>query len=315
MRPSSPTATPRAAPPSADAGVAADEQPIDRLRRRLGEVISGKGQLEAIASGDLRLRTRATQAALVPTNHNLSPGGPPPATGARGRTAATPESVRWAYDGKTGPHAWGRLRPEFATCGNGQRQSPIDIRDGVALDLEPLQFDYRASAFAVIDNGHTVQVNVAPGNFIEAQGTRWQLQQFHFHRPSEERLDGRRFEMVVHLVHRHDDGRLAMLAVLLERGAAQPLLQTVWNHLPLEKHEEATARVMLDINQLLPDDRRYYTYMGSMTTPPCSEGVLWLVLQKPVQLSDRQIDIFARLYPMNARPVQSASGRMIKQSN
>jgi len=106
-----------------------------------------------------------------------------------------------------------------------------------------------------------------------------------------------------------------VVAVLLERGAAQPLLQTVWNNLPLEKNEEFAARAQLDLNQLLPTDRRYYTYMGSLTTPPCSEGVLWLVMQQPVPMSANQIDIFSRLYPMNARPIQQASGRMIKQSN
>jgi carbonic anhydrase len=108
---------------------------------------------------------------------------------------------------------------------------------------------------------------------------------------------------------------MAVVAVLLERGAAQPLLQTVWNNLPLEKHEPFPARAPLDPSQLLPADRRYYTYMGSMTTPPCTEGVLWLVMQQPVTVSAQQIDIFSRLYPMNARPIQRAAGRMIKQSN
>ncbi len=295
---------------------ATDEAPIDRLRRRLGEVINGKGQLDAVAFGDLRLRTRAAhEVALKPASHHPVPDTAPRSAGAHGGTAAPPHGVHWAYDGETGPQAWGRLKPEFATCAIGQRQSPIDIRDGLALDLEPLRFDYRASAFGVIDNGHTVQVNVAAGNFVEALGQRWQLQQFHFHRPSEERIDGRQFDMVAHLVHKNDEGRLAVVAVLLQRGAAQSLVQTVWNNLPLEKGEELPARAQIDLTQLLPEDRRYYTYMGSLTTPPCSEGVLWMVMQKPVPVSGNQIDIFARLYPMNARPLQSASGRMIKQSN
>jgi carbonic anhydrase len=160
-----------------------------------------------------------------------------------------------------------------------------------------------------------VQVNVAPGNSIEINGKRYALQQFHFHRPSEERVNGRQFEMDAHLVHKDAEGRLAVVAVLLERGAAQPLLQTVWNNLPLEKHEEFPARSQIDLNQLLPTDRRYYTYMGSLTTPPCSEGVLWVVMQQSVPMSAQQIDIFSRLYPMNARPIQQAAGRIIKQSN
>ena len=139
--------------------------------------------------------------------------------------------------------------------------------------------------------------------------------QFHFHRPSEERIDGKQFEMVVHLVHKDLEGRLAVVAVLLDRGAAQPIVQSVWNNLPLEKGDEVAARATLDLNELLPPERHYFTYMGSLTTPPCSEGVLWMVMKRPVPVSAEQIGVFARLYPMNARPVQSASGRLIKESN
>ncbi len=159
-----------------------------------------------------------------------------------------------------------------------------------------------------------MQVNVAGGNAIEVQGRRYDLLQFHFHRPSEERIDGRQFDMVAHLVHKDPEGRLAVIAVLLDRGSAHPLVQTVWNNLPLEKSSEVAAAGAIDLNQLLPADRRYYTYMGSLTTPPCSEGVLWLVMQQPVTISKEQIAIFSRLYPMNARPVQQASGRLIKQN-
>jgi carbonic anhydrase len=207
-----------------------------------------------------------------------------------------------------------RLKPDFAACGSGQRQSPIDIRDGFAVQLDPVEFAYQPSSFRVIDNGHTVQVNLAPGNSINVLGRRYELVQFHFHRPSEERINGRAFDMVVHLVHKDAEGRQAVVAVLLERGSHQPVVQAVWNNLPLEKGEEQAARVPLDPARLLPDDRRYYTYMGSLTTPPCSEGVLWMVMKQPVQLAGDQIDLFARLYPMNARPVQPGSGRLIKES-
>ena len=236
------------------------------------------------------------------------PAAPKPA--AKGARAA-----HWSYDGDGGPEAWHQLKPEFAKCGSGTRQSPIDIRDGIRVDMDPVQFDYRPVAFRVIDNGHTVQVNVAGGNFIDVMGRRFELQQFHFHRPSEERIEGKQFDMVAHLVHKDLEGRLAVVAVLLERGGAHALVQTVWNNLPLEKGEELTARATLDLNHLLPKDPRYFAYMGSLTTPPCSEGVLWMVMQQPVTVSAEQIDVFARLYPMNARPLQQASGRLIKQSN
>ena len=156
---------------------------------------------------------------------------------------------------------------------------------------------------------------MAPGNTIEVIGRRYELLQFHFHRPSEERINGRQFDMVAHLVHKDVQGRLAVIAVLLDRGSAHPLVQTVWNNLPLEKGEEVPAKMLLDLNALLPADRSYFTYMGSLTTPPCSEGVLWMVMKEPVPISSEQIGVFSRLYPMNARPIQSASGRLIKESN
>ena len=195
------------------------------------------------------------------------------------------------------------------------RQSPIVIRDGIKVERDAVRFDYRPSGFRVIDNGHTVQVNVASGNTIEIIGKRHELVQLHFHRPSEERIDGKPFGMVLHMVHKSVDGRQAVVAVLLDRGSAQPVVQAVWNNLPLEKGDEVAARMSLDLSALLPTERRYYTYMGSLSEPPCSEGVLWLVMKTPVQVSPEQIGIFARLYPMNARPVQSVSGRLIKESN
>ena len=223
--------------------------------------------------------------------------------------------THWDYEGDQGPDAWGKLRPEYSKCANGQRQSPIDIRGGIAVELEPIRFDYRSSGFSVIDNGHTVQVNVEPGNSITITGKRYELVQFHFHRPSEERINGRQYDMVAHLVHKDVDGRLAVVAVLLDRGSAQAVVQSVWNNLPLEKGDEVRAGTRIDLAQLLPEDKRYYTYMGSLTTPPCSEGVLWMVMKQPVPISVEQVAIFSRLYPMNARPIQQADGRLIKESN
>jgi carbonic anhydrase len=235
------------------------------------------------------------------------------ATAAAGAPAATLPG--WAYSGALGPQAWGGLHPSFSACGDGRRQSPIDIRDGLAVELEPPVFSYRPSGFRVIDSGHTIEARLEPGNTLAIRGRRYELQHLQFRRPSEERVDGRSFEMSAHLVHRDADGHLAVVAVLLERGSAQPAVQTVWNNLPLEKHEEFAAGVPIDPGQLLPSDRRYYTYMGSLTTPPCTEGVLWIVMRQPVGVSAEQIAIFSRLYPMNARPVQAAGGRIIKQSN
>jgi len=220
----------------------------------------------------------------------------------------------WTYEGENGPDNWGKLKPDFAACAGGRRQSPIDIRDGFRVDLEPITFIYRPSQFRVVDNGHTIQVEVS-GSSISLLGRNYELAQFHFHRPSEERISGKASEMVAHLVHKAEDGKLAVVAVLLEKGAENPVIQTIWNNLPLEKNEYVTPPgLTIDVADLLPADRSYYTYMGSLTTPPCTEGVLWLVLKQPQQISPEQLAIFSRLYRNNARPVQASFGRMIKES-
>ncbi len=224
------------------------------------------------------------------------------------------KDIHWSYEGSSAPDNWGKLNPAWKTCDTGKRQSPIDIRDGIGVDLTPIKFDYVPSYIRILDNGHTVQVSVGNGSRIQVMGRNFDLVQFHFHRPSEERIDGRGFDMVAHLVHQDLDGRLAVVAVLIERGEAHPLVQTLWNNLPLEKHHDYAPGVSIDPSRLLPESPEYYTYMGSLTTPPCSEDVLWMVMKQPVQLSADQIGIFARLYPMNARPVQAANERLIKAS-
>ena len=237
------------------------------------------------------------------------------ASAARAADHGVGQAAHWSYSGENGPQNWARLKPEFAKCGEGARQSPINIRGGIKVDLEPIAFDYRPSTFTVIDNGHTVQVNVESGNVMSVMGRRFELLQFHFHRPAEERVDGKVYEMVAHLVHKDQDGRLGVIAVLMDRGKANPQIQTVWNSLPLERGEEIGGIARIDLAALLPANRTYYTYMGSLTTPPCTEDVLWMVLKEPSEVSADQIAIFSRLYSNNARPLQSMSGRLIKESN
>ena len=313
-----PTAAPETDQPPASARkpgrgpVAID--PMQDLRERLAAKLGATKANVGKSEQGVRVSTQA-DGELQLSAQTDAPRKAPAAKTPAAKVSVHRDSGHWSYDGEAGPQTWGHLKPEFSKCSTGTRQSPIDIRDGIRVDLDPVQFDYKPSGFSVLDNGHTVQVNVAPGNFIEVMGRRFELAQFHFHRPSEERVDGKQFDMVAHLVHKDIGGRLAVVAVLLERGGAHPLVQSVWNNLPLEKGDEVSARALLDLNQLLPKDTRYFTYMGSLTTPPCSEGVLWMVMQQPVTVSPEQIDVFARLYPMNARPLQQAQGRLIKQSN
>lgn len=221
----------------------------------------------------------------------------------------------WSYEGDTGPANWAKMNVDWAKCGAGMRQSPIDIRDGIKVDLEQIGFDYHPSGFTETDTGHTVEVKVDGGNFITVGNETYELQSFHFHRPSEERINGKGTEMVMHLVHKGVDGSLAIVAVLIERGKPNPLIQTIWNNLPLEKLSTATPSIVIDPVAALPEKREYYTYMGSLTTPPCTENVLWMVMKQKMTASPEQMALFSRLYPLNARPVQQAFGRMIKESN
>ncbi|UVW28181.1 carbonic anhydrase [Massilia sp. H6] len=223
--------------------------------------------------------------------------------------------THWSYEGEYGPANWSNINDGWAKCATGNRQSPIDLRDGMKVDLEQIGFDYHPSSFTEIDNGHTIQVTVGGGNFLTVGNQTYELQQFHFHRPSEERINGKGTEMVIHLVHRSFEGRLLVLAVLLERGKANALIQTVWNHLPLEKKQPVSPSILIDVNEALPEKREYFTYMGSLTEPPCTEEVLWIVMKQPMQASPAQMALFSRLYPFNARPVQKNNGRIIKESN
>lgn len=315
------TAEEHAAPAAAKA---AAEEKIALPIKAKGEVAKAKAE-PAKAEAPVAVRSEPP-----PRRHiNIQPVKPAPQRLAMANTAARPEAqpaaavtpiapahnLHWSYEGATGPHAWAKLSPEDAKCGSGERQSPIDIRDGMKLELEPITFDYRPSGFKVVDNGHTIQANVGGWNSMRVMNRRFRLVQFHFHRPSEEAIDGRQFEMVVHLVHKDSEDRLAVVAVLVDGGARQPAIPAVLNNLPLERGEEVAAYSQLDLMQILPESKRYFTYMGSLTTPPCSEDVLWIVMKQPVQASPDQLGLFSRLYPMNARPLQSAAGRTIKESN
>lgn len=225
--------------------------------------------------------------------------------------------VHWAYEGEGGPEAWGQLKSEFKTCAVGKRQSPIHIEDGATLQgpAEPIQFSYRASDGMVVNNGHTIQVDVVGDNSITVRGSSYKLLQFHFHHPSEERINQKVFSMVAHLVHRNAEGQLAVVAVLLDPGTANSLINKVWTYMPLDAGDKVRMPAgLLDLSELLPKDQRYYQFLGSLTTPPCTEGVLWLVLKQPTTVSPEQIKLFSQLYPRNARPVQPVNGRPIRDA-
>ncbi len=238
-------------------------------------------------------------------------------TGHSAPTDAHGGEVHWSYEGETGPQAWGKLKPEFNICAIGKRQSPINIEDSATLHgpAEPLQFNYNPSTGTVVNNGHTIQVDVQGDNTLTVRGMVYKLLQFHFHTPSEEQVNYRNAAMVTHLVHKSSDGQLAVVAVLMDPGVANALINKVWTYMPLDANDQVRLPSdIININELLPKDQRYYQFIGSLTTPPCTEGVLWMVLKTPTPVSREQIRLFQQLYPNNARPVQPVNGRPVRNA-
>jgi carbonic anhydrase len=228
--------------------------------------------------------------------------------------AASEAAHHWSYSGEGGPAHWGALEKDYAVCAVGHAQSPIDIETAKVRkqNLAPLVFDYKPGALHIINNGHSIQVNVPAGSTLTVGGDRYSLVQFHFHHPSEELVNGKRSAMVAHLVHRDSQGHLAVVAVLLDPGQSNATIATLWRNLPhAQGHEAVPAGVTVNPAGLLPATRDYYTFPGSLTTPPCSEGVRWFVLKTPARISGDELATFAKIYPANARPPQPLAGRVV----
>src|SRR3984957_1696759 len=221
----------------------------------------------------------------------------------------------WSYEGKEGPKHWGSLDPAFATCKMGHKQSPIEISHPKLADLPELKFAYQAVPLSIINNGHTIMIDYAPGSMLTVGDKAYTLQQFHFHHPSEEHINGKGFDMVAHLVHADREGHLAVVAILFKVGAPNPLLETLWNNVPPEKDKLLEIpQVSVNVESLLPPQHGYYTYSGSLTTPPCTEGVTWYVLKSVSTLSNEQLAIITKLYPHDNRPTQKLNHREVLES-
>jgi carbonic anhydrase len=240
-----------------------------------------------------------------------------------GMPAGSQWKVPWGYTGPRGPEHWAELDPSYAAC-NGKQQSPIDIHGAVKANLPPLHFDYKTEPLKyLINNGYTIRVNYrmndhAPpgeGSALVLGGQRYQLTQLHFHRPSEETIDGKRASMVLHLMHTSTSGKVVGVAVLLREGKPNATVQQIWNNMPMVKGDEhEVPGVAIDPAGMLPSTLAYYSYMGSVTAPPCTEGVQWIVLKTPVEVSPEQVAAFAKLYPHDVRPTQPLNGRVIQES-
>ncbi len=225
--------------------------------------------------------------------------------------AAGGHHTRWGYSGHAGPMHWGDLDKKYMTCKTGNKQSPIDIKGASHAGMQPIKFDYRNSKLTVVNNGHTIQVNIDKGSTATIRGKKYRLLQFHFHGPSEHLINGKPMPMEAHLVHADDKGNLAVVGVMIKAGRHNPFLDLIWKIMPHQHGKQVTANGWINARGLLPGTQTYYHYTGSLTTPPCSEGVNWNVMTMAIEASPAQIAAFKKLFDHNARPAQPLNGRKI----
>lgn len=220
------------------------------------------------------------------------------------------ETVCWGYEVENGPDVWEQLSPEYGLCGVGIRQSPIDIVDATPAKLPTITFNYQSTSLNIHNTGNTIEVVHPEGSWIEIDGTKYYLLQFHFHAPSEHTVSGNLYDMEMHLVHKSEDGTLAVIGVLIESGSINTAFAAFWQYLPSVPGEsEEIKDVTLNALDLLPSAKHTYRYTGSLTTPPCSEGVKWFVMTTPIEMSQSQIATFKAILYGNNRPVQPLNGR------
>lgn len=220
----------------------------------------------------------------------------------------------WGYQGEVGPEHWQEFESDFGECSSGRNQSPIDLRNFIEADLPRIIFDYKPGGYQVVNNGHAVQVDYGPGSKITVDQTDFQLKQFHFHSPSENTVNGKSFPMEAHFVHADAKGNLTVVALMFEEGASNKLLEKVWPHVPKEENSKVELATPVAVAELLHANRDYYRYDGSLTTPPCSEGVRWFVLKHTAKASIEQLALVREVIGhANNRPVQAVGARTILQ--
>ena len=222
--------------------------------------------------------------------------------------------VHWSYTGEVAPAHWSKLDAAYEMCAKGMNQSPIDLTGFVEADLAPITFHYTGLATEVVNNGHTIQANYTAGSTIEVAGKIFQLKQFTFHSPGENTINGESFPLEAHFVHVAEDGSLAVVSVLFQIGEENEALARLWKQMPRKAGKKAAMASQVRAQDLMPEDRDYYRYNGSLTTPPCTEGVLWLVMKQPLTISKAQVDEFIHvMHHYNNRPVQPVHARPVLQ--
>lgn len=220
--------------------------------------------------------------------------------------------AHWGYTGHGSPEKWAELSPDNKMCGIGKNQSPINITTSLDADIEPLKLSYAKSSKEILNNGHTIQVNMEAGDTLSVDGISFELKQFHFHTPSENHIDGKSFPLEAHFVHLDKKGNIAVLALMFEEGKENKQLAKVWAKMPKDANEKSQLKLAYIASSLLPDDKEYYRFNGSLTTPPCTEGVRWMALKTPVTISKAQVEQFLEImHHPNNRPIQTTNARVI----
>ncbi|WP_013324880.1 carbonic anhydrase [Gloeothece verrucosa] len=217
----------------------------------------------------------------------------------------------WSYSGEENPHHWAALSPDFAICSKGQNQSPINFESGTREKSPNLVFNYQNTPLNIVNNGHTIQINYAKGSRVIIGDKDYELMQFHFHTPSEHTINKKVAKMELHLVHKNEEGEIAVIGILIQQGQEHPLIKKIWQYISPEQGEKNFANVIINAKDFIPVDQSYYNYIGSLTTPPCTEGVNWFVFKTPLKVSPQQIQQFTQIYQLNARPVQPLNQREI----
>jgi carbonic anhydrase len=221
------------------------------------------------------------------------------------------DTAHWSYSGEAGPENWAKLSPEFGAC-SGKNQTPINLTGFIEAELKPLKISYQPGGNEILNNGHTVQVNFGAGSSITLDGIQFELKQFHFHAPSENLIKGKSYPMEAHLVHADKDGNLAVVALMFKEGSENKVLKTIWPLIPLNAGEKTALSSPFAIARLLPSNKDYYRFNGSLTTPPCTEGVRWVVMKTPVSASQEQVEAFSHvMHHPNNRPVQAINARPV----
>jgi carbonic anhydrase len=220
--------------------------------------------------------------------------------------------IHWAYEGKEGPENWAKLSPEFSTCETGRNQSPVNIEETIHAAIKSLKSIQKFPAKEIFNNGHTVQINFKEGNMLAIDNAAFQMKQVHFHTPSENTIHGKSFPLEAHFVHADSKGNLAVIGVMFSEGKANPALTKLWEQLPNEESQPIILKNRVMPSELMPESKVYYRFSGSLTTPPCSEGVRWLLMKNPLTASKEQIEAFKHaVHHDNNRPVQALNGRVI----